>query len=121
MIPSYNSVERISAAVKEGDIRLSALLDEVGEYIAIAINNLSCAYNPEIIILNGSLIMSCQPCFESAKKHLKVRLLKSIQPKLSVRSAHMGSDASLYGIGCIATEQAIDVLLKTKKTELEIL
>lgn len=118
--PSYNSVYRISAALEGGDVRLSALLDEVGEYIAIAINNLSCAYNPEIIILNGSLIMSCQICYESAKKHLKVRQLQSIQPKLSVRTAFMGNNASLYGIGCIATEQAIDVLLKTKKTEQEI-
>jgi predicted NBD/HSP70 family sugar kinase len=112
--PSYNSMDRISAALEEGDAHLGALLDEVGEYIAIAINNLSCAYNPEIVILNGSLMMSCQFCYESAKKHLKVRQLESIQPKLTVRTAQMGANASLYGVGCIATEQAIDLLFKTK-------
>ena len=113
--PSYDSTTKISEGCKKGDDRLRPLLDVVGEYIAIAINNLSCSYNPEIVILNGSLIIDCQPCFESIKNHLKKRLLESIQPKLSIQIAKMGSNASLYGIGCIAKEKAIDRLLKTKK------
>ncbi len=112
--PSYDSAIHISEGHKRGDERIHALLDEVGEYIAIAINDLSCAYNPEVVILNGSLIFDCQPCYESTKNHLKKRLLESIQPSLSIRIAKKGSNASLYGIGCIAVENAIDILLKQR-------
>ncbi len=118
--PSFRSVEQICQGLEQGNQPLWDLIDHVGETIAIAVNDLSCAYNPEVVLLNGALILGCGACYDSVKKHLEVRLLESIQPELRVEAARMGTNASLYGIGCIAVERAVSALLQSGEAQLEL-
>lgn len=92
------------------------MLQEVGEYIAIAISDISCAYNPDTIVLGGNLIASCTGCYHTVMQFVKKRLTRSVQPNLAVRLTKMGSNASLYGMSCIAVEQAIQRLLQKSDT-----
>ncbi len=115
---SYGSLERINEGLAAGDGRLRALIDEVCEYIAIAINDISCAYNPDTIVLNGNLVAGCDYCMRAVRRYLAHRLLKSVQPNLTVRLSKKGTNAGLYGIGCIAVEAAVRRLLaSTEETE----
>ena len=38
--------------------------------------------------------------------------MHSIQPKLQVMTARMGANASLYGIGCMATDFMVEDFLR---------
>ena len=114
--PAYGSLASINEGLKAGDARLQAMLQEVGEYIAIAISDISCAYNPDTIVLGGNLIASCTGCYHTVMQFVKKRLTRSVQPNLAVRLTKMGSNASLYGMSCIAVEQAIQRLLQKSDT-----
>ena len=113
---AYGSLASINEGLKAGDARLQAMLQEVGEYIAIAISDISCAYNPDTIVLGGNLIASCTGCYQTVMQFVKKRLTRSVQPNLAVRLTKMGSNASLYGMSCIAVEQAIQRLLQKSDT-----
>ena len=110
--PEYKTLEKVAAAIRRNDINLIALMDELSDYIAIAINDISCAYNPEIVILNGPVIQKNAVNLKSIETHMEKRLLRTIQPHLEVTVARMGAHASLYGIGCLATENVVSELLR---------
>lgn len=115
---SYGSLERINEGLAAGDERLKAMMEEICEYIAIAVNDISCAYNPDTIVLNGNLVAGCDYCMRAVYRYLSRRLLRSVQPNLTVRLSKKGTNAGLYGIGCIAVEAAVRSLLtSTEETE----
>ena len=67
-------------------------------------------------MLGGNLIASCTGCYHTVMQFVKKRLTRSVQPNLAVRLTKMGSNASLYGMSCIAVEQAIQRLLQKSDT-----
>lgn len=108
----FNTIESVAAAVGNGDKKVVPLIDELGKYIAIAINDISCAYNPEIIILNGPIIQKNVIPLHHIQQDMEKYLMHSIQPKLQVMTARMGANASLYGIGCMATDFMVEDFLR---------
>ena len=108
----FNTIESVAAAVGNGDKKVVPLIEELGKYIAIAINDISCAYNPEIIILNGPIIQKNVISLHHIQQDMEKYLMHSIQPKLQVMTARMGANASLYGIGCIATDFMVEDFLR---------
>lgn len=110
--PSYIDMGAVSEAINKNETDIIRLVEEISDYIDIAINDISCAYNPQRIILNGPVVQNCLNCFEYAKQRLDSRLMKSVQPNLLITSAKMGSNASLYGIGCAIIQKIILQLLK---------
>ena len=110
--PAYGSLASINAGLKAGNQKLHALLLEVSEYIAIAISDISCAYNPDTIALWGNLFAGCAACYPTVMQFVEKRLVRSVQPNLTVRLTKMGSNASLYGISCIVVEQTIQRILQ---------
>lgn len=105
------SIEEITSHLNAGCPRLDALMDEVADFIAIAINDVACAYNPDVVILNGSLVTICEPCYQRALEHLKIRLVGSLNPNMRVCIARMGTNASMYGIGCVAIDELTRCML----------
>ena len=108
----FNTIESVAAAVGNGDKKVVPLIDELGKYIAIAINDISCAYNPEVIILNGPIIQKNVIPLHHIQQDMEKYLMHSIQPKLQVMTARMGANASLYGIGCMATDFMVEDFLR---------
>ncbi len=106
------TIDDVMDAMRREDARIVPLMEELGDYIAIAINDISCAYNPEMVILNGPVIQKNATSLSYVRRHLANRLMKSVQPHLIVDVARMGANASLYGIGCLATEKIIAGLLR---------
>lgn len=102
----------VNEAINKNDTEITRLFEEIGDYILIAMNDISCAYNPQRIILNGPLVQKCPYCFEYAKQKMDSRLMKSVQPTLLITSAKMGSNASLYGIGYAIIQKIVLQLLK---------
>lgn len=109
--PAYGSLSSINEGLRAGDARLRAMFEEVCEYIAIAVSDISCAYNPDTIILSGNLLASCIGCYETVMQFVQKRLTRSIQPNLTVRLTKMGSNAGLYGISCIVVEETVKRML----------
>lgn len=109
--PAYSSIEAITAALWGRDERLDALMDEVADFIAVAINDVSCAYNPDVVILNGALVTTCGACFIRAKEHFEERLITSLNPNMEIRIARMGTNASMYGVGCVAMDEELRAML----------
>jgi len=110
--PSYIDMGTVSEAINKNDTDIIQLFEEIGDYILIAINDISCAYNPQRIILNGPVVQKFSNCFEYVQQRMDSRLMKSVQPTLLVTGAKMGSNASLYGIGCAIIQKIVLQLLK---------
>lgn len=51
-----NSIDEIFGAAENNENWATNLLERAAKYIAIAINNIACMYNPDTIILSGRLI-----------------------------------------------------------------
>ena len=92
-------------------------MNKVRKYIAVAINHISCAYNPNVIIVNGSLIRKCPDLFAKALIDLDKYMFKPIQYSVNIEYSKLGANASLFGIGEIACDKVFDLLVfKNKNT-----
>lgn len=109
---AYSSIRAISQGINAKDEALSKLIDGICEYIAIAINDLSCAYNPDTVVLNGSFVTCGEDLLERVRKYLGGKLLSSMHPSLAVTVAKKGADAELFGTGRIAARLTVNRLIR---------
>lgn len=89
---SGNALEKLYNQKAE-DIKSPEVWDKVERSISIGINNLSVAWSPEIIILNGSVIKSVN--IQKIKDFLTNTL--KIQDPPQISASQLGDEAGLYG------------------------
>ncbi|RJQ38042.1 ROK family protein [Candidatus Microgenomates bacterium] len=78
-----------------------AVWDEVGENLAVGINNSVMHYLPELIVLGGGLIQKGDLLLKPLQKHLEQYFCQDI-PLPSIELARLGQDSSLIGALAIA-------------------
>ena len=105
------SLAGVNEAIANGDERIIKLMNDICEYIAIAVSDISCAYNSDRIILSGNIITNLADCYQNVLRYVERRLTRSVQPNLQVCLSKMGTNASLYGMSCLAVEETIKRLL----------
>lgn len=109
--PACASLAGVNEAIANGDERIIKLMNDICEYIAIAVSDISCAYNSDRIILSGNIITNLADCYQNVLRYVERRLTRSVQPNLQVCLSKMGTNASLYGMSCLAVEETIKRLL----------
>ena len=60
-----------------------------------------------MIILSGNIITNLAECYINVLSYVERRLTRSVQPNLQVCLSKMGTNASLYGMSCMAVEETI--------------
>jgi len=108
------SIEEITAkivaeAAKKGDKLSLEIWEETGEYLGIAIANLINIYNPEIIIIGGSVAQAGGLLFEPIKRTVKKRALPGPAKIVKIVPTKLEENVSIIGAASLVLEKTFKV------------
>ncbi|WP_077325435.1 ROK family transcriptional regulator [Virgibacillus siamensis] len=89
------------------DNEFEAILDEYFDYLAAGLNNIINIFNPEKIILNGSIINGNSPFIGNVRQRLKSRMNNF----RDIKASNLGEDACALGGAVIALRNFFGVNL----------
>jgi predicted NBD/HSP70 family sugar kinase len=110
-VASCTTMRDVMDAYERRCPEITELMDKVRKYMAIAINHLSCAYNPDVIILNGSFIRKYPEFVIRALLDLNEYMFRPMQYSVKIEYSQLAGNASLFGIGEVACDKVFDSLL----------
>ncbi|NRF95721.1 ROK family transcriptional regulator [Paenibacillus frigoriresistens] len=90
-----------SAALKNGEPTATRVMEETIDYLGAGIVNMVNLFNPEIILLGGTLLNGNDVMIEKIKAYVNERALKSSTHFLEVQSSSLGESAELIGAAAI--------------------
>ena len=90
---SGSGIEKIYHQKGE-EITDPAIWDEISRYLAMALNNTTVHWAPDIVVLGGSVVKSLP--IDNVKKHLST-MLKALASIPDIVPAKLGDEAGLYG------------------------
>lgn len=88
------------------------LVQEISTYISIAIINLSCMFNPDVILVSGELFEQCPFIFDMSMTNLKGYMFAEMDKNLVVLLYGAEKNANLSGAFQIAKDKFVDHLFK---------
>ena len=91
------SISDIISAARNQDPGALKLLERAGEYLAIAVSNVICLYNPESILLVGSMIEQYPELFRIVENHLAQYSWEPLCRSFDLRLAQFGSESGIIG------------------------
>ena len=83
-------------AAKAGDVIALELVDEVCEILGLALSNMACVVNPEMIVIGGGVSGAGAILVDGIRKHFMAHAFTSCQ-KTKFSLAGLGNDAGIYG------------------------
>lgn len=89
------------------------LVSTACEYLAVAINNLACMYNPDVILVGGGLLDRFPELYDRTVSIMEPYICGTLYSSFRVERARLGPDASLRGGAVLAQEAHLDHLLNT--------
>ena len=113
--PKISSIIAITDAISDGNKEICALMEDLSQYIAVILNTMICAYNPDVIIINDAHYLNLYSNWvctseDWADKYIFRPMVGSVQIKTSI----LRERATMTGIACV-TE---DLLLQAKLREI---
>jgi len=91
------TTEDIARAAKGGDRLALGLVEEVGEYLGLALVNVVALFDPERIVIGGGLAGFGEPLFRSVRQMVMRRIQPLTGRKLDIVPAELGNDAGIVG------------------------
>ena len=90
-------IAEIVAAANDNDPAAVRLMDRAGEYLAIAIANAICLYNPESVLLVGAMTEYYPQIVSKVEECLPKYAWEPLSRSFSLRSPQLGSDSGIIG------------------------
>lgn len=81
---------------KAGDVVALELVDEVCEILGMALSNIACVVNPEMIVIGGGVSKAGTLLMDGIHKHFMAHAFSSCQ-NTKFALAGLGNDAGMYG------------------------
>jgi glucokinase-like ROK family protein len=104
----------ISEAAKAGDPSASALLKEAGWRLGVAMAGLVNVFNPESIIISGSLLELEHTYLDEFKKTVMQIAMKSNTRELRIDSSYFPQEGGILGAAALAFEE-VSIALNIKR------
>lgn len=102
------TIPKLFALFREGEPFASALVNQVTEYISIAINLLANTYAPEVIVLCGSMMRQGTGLAELAAEVCQEKLNHYARNTFQLRVEQFGESGHLIGGGALALQRVLD-------------
>ncbi|MFI7586957.1 ROK family protein [Spongisporangium articulatum] len=106
------AVDQVTQAAMAGDVRAGAALEEAARWIGVGLRAIVNMVNPEMIVLSGVLAKVFEQRRTTLVGHLRLGGPKALQERLTLVTAALGDDSSLFG----AAETAFEPLLADPTT-----
>lgn len=94
--PGISDIDDVLADVAAGHRRALAGMRRIGEWVGVGLASLINLFNPEIVVLGGSL-GSLYPSMESSVRSAVGRALGPMLENVAVVRSELGADAQLLG------------------------
>jgi len=89
--------EDVARAARAGDALAKSILENAGIYLGIAIGTLINLFNPQLIVLGGSVIKAGAPLLRPMRKAMNASSWKASRRDLRIVPPALGDDAGLIG------------------------
>jgi N-acetylglucosamine repressor len=106
-VKDITSIENVFESHRKGEAWAINIMDRTSTYIALAISNILCLYNPEVIILSGNTIQKFPELKEAIEKKCELYIWEPIKDKVKI----VYSELSDRGVVIGAAIQAQQILL----------
>jgi glucokinase-like ROK family protein len=103
--PQNITAELVFAAAREGDAGAQAVVDETVQYLSLAVANVACLLNPEVVIIGGGVARSADMLLDGIR-HMLDGVVPAV-PRL-VASA-LGKDAVIQGAFAMVLRQVSEM------------
>jgi glucokinase len=91
------SAEDVVRAARSGDQLAISILDTAGTYLGIALGTLVNLFNPQLIVLGGSVIKAGAPLLRPMRRSMVASSWKAARRGLRIVRPALGDDAGLIG------------------------
>lgn len=109
--PKISSAIQFASAWRVGELWAKKLMEDTFCYIQIAINTLACMYQPNIILLGGSMIDEYADLF-SGVEDCQDMLFKTLQGGITVQQFHDMVQSSMIGVASRVQSLYLNQVLK---------
>jgi predicted NBD/HSP70 family sugar kinase len=96
------AVAEVIAAAAAGEQRAAAVLDTVAEWVGVGLRGLINIFNPEVVVLGGSLAQVWEAEADQINAVLDRTRLVSPHGEVTIRAAALGQDSPLMGAAELA-------------------
>jgi len=108
--PDRLTVEAVFEAAAQGDHPARDVVDESARYLGIAIANLINLFNPELIVLGGSVGHAAQVLLDPLRAEVRRRAMAYPASIAEIRIGTVGRNAGAVGAAALTLERAIELL-----------
>jgi glucokinase len=91
------SAEDVVRAARAGDQLANSILETAGTYLGIAIGTLVNLFNPQVIVLGGSVLKAGAPLLKPMRRSMRASSWKASRRGLRIVRPALGDDAGLIG------------------------
>ncbi|HYY45419.1 MAG TPA: ROK family protein [Candidatus Angelobacter sp.] len=91
------TAEDVTRAARAGDTLAISILENAGAYLGIALATLINLFNPELIVLGGSVLKSGRPLLQPMRRSMVASSWKASRRGLRIVRPALGGDAGLIG------------------------
>lgn len=84
------------------------LVDRAMEYLALAISNIACTYNPEVIVLTGTMIDDHPELLQRVEEKCKRYLWNTLDSPFEIRYPDIGSNVGIVGASCLILREFLE-------------
>ncbi|MDI2587840.1 ROK family transcriptional regulator [Psychrobacillus sp. NEAU-3TGS] len=104
-----SSIDEVFGAFRDGESWAHNILDRTATYIALAISNLACLYEPECIILSGNLIDKMPEMTGQIVEKCERYMWEPIKKNLQIVHSSLGSQGVVLGAAIQAQNSLFDI------------
>ncbi|MGE7920124.1 ROK family protein [Viridibacillus sp. NPDC093762] len=108
-VKPINSIEEVYDAYRSKETWACNIMDRVTTYIALAVSNMACLYEPEYIILSGHLIDELPGIGKFIEEKCDRYIWQSIRQNLKIVYSKLGSEGVVRGAAIQAQKVLLDL------------
>jgi glucokinase len=95
----------LAAAVDEGDLLVTRVMNEAGLYLGIGLASLINLWNPECIVLGGGVLDRIDLLFNSAAEHARRMSLAAPAEHVDIVRAELGDNSGMIGAALLGEDR----------------
>lgn len=101
-VKSIDNIKEIFTAASNGENWAVSILERAITYMCITINNIVCMYNPDTIILSGSLIEVYPDILKAVEEKCKTLIWNPIRGSFKILYSELKSESDIIGPSTLA-------------------
>lgn len=105
---SGKPIQEIFDADQRQEVWAVKMLDRAAEYLAMTISNVVCTYNPEVVVLAGTMIDQHPQWAKKVEEKCQRYLWENFDRMLEIRYPHIGSQTGIVGASCLVLREFLE-------------